>query len=112
MSAGKHIRSAHTEMEKRLVDGRNLKGAKERNKYLMPGDPQSHHVLNTGLGKYLPYPGDDEQMTLLQMILYLLGIPSSSSSSPSFQSQSPNSYRQKLGILTNIAVLPPLFPGL
>jgi hypothetical protein len=41
MSAGKNIRSAHNEVEKTLVDGRNLKRAKERNKYLTPGDPQS-----------------------------------------------------------------------
>jgi len=52
MSTWQNICSAHTEVEKMLVNGRDLKGAEERNKYLMPGDPQSH-VVSTALGKHL-----------------------------------------------------------
>ena len=53
MSTRQNIRTAHTEVEKTQVDGRNLKGAKERSDYLTPGDPQSSHVLSTALGKHL-----------------------------------------------------------
>jgi len=53
MSARQNIRSAHTEVEKTLVDGRKLNGAKERNAYLTRRDPQSCHVLSTALGKHL-----------------------------------------------------------
>jgi len=53
MSARQNIRSAHSELKKTLEDGRNLKGAKERNECLTPGDPQFCHVLSTAHGKHL-----------------------------------------------------------
>ena len=56
MSARQNIRPAHTEVEKTLVDGMNLKWAKERNEYLTPGDSQSYHVLRTALGKHQQTP--------------------------------------------------------
>ncbi|EDR08343.1 uncharacterized protein LACBIDRAFT_326699 [Laccaria bicolor S238N-H82] len=51
-SARKNIHFTHAEVEKTLVDGRNLKWAKERNEYLTPGDPQYFHVLSTAVGKH------------------------------------------------------------
>ena len=45
MIARQNIHSAHSEVEKTLVDISNLKGMKERTKYLMPGSPQSYQVL-------------------------------------------------------------------
>ena len=53
MSARQNIRSAHAELKKTLEDGGILKGAKESNKCLTPGDPQSCHVLSTALGEHL-----------------------------------------------------------
>ena len=53
MSARQNIRSAHAELKKTIEDGGILKGAKERNKCLTPGDPQSCHVLSTALGEHL-----------------------------------------------------------
>ena len=48
MCARENIRSAHTKVEKTLVDGRNLKGAKERNEYLTPGDS---HFMPSAFGR-------------------------------------------------------------
>ena len=79
MSARQNIRSAHTEVEKTRVNGRNLKGAKERNEYLTPADPQSH-VLSNALGQHLSAPA--AAWTLQSMTSsYFLGIPDNSFSS-------------------------------
>jgi len=84
MSARENVRSAHTEIEKMRGDGRNLKGAKERNEYLTPETPNTttwaQHFANTFQCR--TDMDDDQQMTGDR---YLFRIPGNSSSlSPSF----------------------------
>ena len=91
MSAGKNIHSAHTEVEKTLVDRRNLKGAKERTEYLTPGVPQSYHMLIQRLvNTFQSQPDLDEDQQAISgkmMVSYLSGIPVTASSFPAFSSQ-------------------------
>ena len=70
-------------------------GAKERNEYLTPGDPQSSHVLSTALGKHLSISADHDIAEGDSVVLVL---------SLSFLSQSPHVSPQKLTIATNLAV--------
>ena len=86
MSARQNIRFAHSQLKKTLEDGGNLKGAKERNECLAPGDPQSCHVLSTALGKHLDLDltvlfGGNSGSTYLCPSLVLL-VPIAKRSSP------------------------------
>ena len=87
MSTQQNIRFAHSRLKKKLEDGGNLKGAKERNECLAPGDPQSScHVLSTALGKHLDLDltvlfGGNSGSTYLRPSLVLL-VPIAKRSSP------------------------------
>ena len=96
MGARENIGSAHTEVEKTLADGRNLKGAKERNEYLTPNPPtcwNSTWQTPPDLRDHDDIVKGDDVVLARNHALSL-----------SFLSESPHLPLQKLRIATNLAV--------